>query len=303
MSKYDIAFIGHMCRDEIVDAQGKTSIAIGSAVLCGAMAAVKCGKKVAAIVKMDPKDAPCISILRENGIDIHVIPAKETSYMRVEHPSTNLDERRMTLIHNAGRILPDELPAFSADRIHLAGISDQEFSLDLIQHIRKVFPSCTLLSADMQSFVRRMDPATHRISFSMPEQPETIIRSLDCVKLDNVEALILTGEQDLTKAACIVAGWGCRELIVTSAERAVCFANGNLYSGGYCNKNSSGRTGRGDTLFGAYLSARLNQEPESAFHFALALVSIKMETPGPFKSTLDQVHSRMSEISITRVCG
>ena len=88
------------------------------------MAAVRCGKSVAAIVKMDPEDQECLSILKKNGIDVQIIPAKETSYMRVEHPSQNLDERLMTLMHNAGRILPEEIPDFVANRVHLAGISE-----------------------------------------------------------------------------------------------------------------------------------------------------------------------------------
>ena len=123
----------------------------------------------------------------------------------------------------------------------------------------------------------------------------------NCVKLDNVEALILTGEENLEKAARKIAGWGCGELIISSAKRAVCLADGQMYSGSFCNRNSSGRTGRGDTLFGSYLSARLNREPEEAFRFALTLVSIKMETPGPFCGTLEQVLSRMGEVVVRRV--
>ena len=133
--KYNLPFIGYMCRDEIIDPQGNKTVQIGSAVLCGAMAAVKCGKSVAAIVKMDPEDWDCTRILSDNGIDVHIIPAKETSYMRVEHPSHSLDERSMTLIHNAGRIMPEKIRDFQADKIHLAGTFDQEFSLDLIHHL------------------------------------------------------------------------------------------------------------------------------------------------------------------------
>ena len=103
------------------------------------------------------------------------------------------------------------------------------------------------------------------------------------MKLDNVEALILTGEQDLEKAARKVAEWGCREIIITSAERAVCLVDGQLYSGGYCNRNSCGRTGRGDILV------------------ALTLVSIIMETPGPFRGTIEQVMARMGEVTVGKV--
>ena len=36
MKKYDLVFIGHMCRDEIIDPQGNKTVSVGSAVLCGA---------------------------------------------------------------------------------------------------------------------------------------------------------------------------------------------------------------------------------------------------------------------------
>ena len=41
MQPYDIAFIGHMCFDAITLSGGEEKVAPGSAVLCGAMAAIQ----------------------------------------------------------------------------------------------------------------------------------------------------------------------------------------------------------------------------------------------------------------------
>ncbi|GAH32478.1 unnamed protein product, partial [marine sediment metagenome] len=54
-------------------------------------------------------------------------------------------------------------------------------------------------------------------------------------------------------------------------------------------RNLSGRTGRGDTCFSAYITERLNKGVEEALLFAVALVSFKMEKPGPFKGTREEV--------------
>ncbi|MBU4226651.1 ribokinase, partial [bacterium] len=54
-------------------------------------------------------------------------------------------------------------------------------------------------------------------------------------------------------------------------------------------RNISGRTGRGDTCFSAYITERLDKNIEEALLFASALVSIKMEVSGPFKGTRDEV--------------
>ena len=49
-------------------------------------------------------------------------------------------------------------------------------------------------------------------------------------------------------------------------------------------RNLSGRTGRGDTTFGAYLAKRMmGQSIPDALLFATAAVSLKMEAPGPLQ--------------------
>jgi len=50
-----------------------------------------------------------------------------------------------------------------------------------------------------------------------------------------------------------------------------------------------------DTYFGAYLARWLTHALRESLKFAAALVSIKMETPGPFSGTLGDVLKRMKE--------
>jgi len=57
----------------------------------------------------------------------------------------------------------------------------------------------------------------------------------------------------------------------------------------------TGRTGRGDTTFGAYLGHRVAHSPAESLKFAAALVSLKMEGTGPFSGTLDDVLERIAE--------
>ena len=64
---YDIAFLGHMCFDEVVPFQGQRTVRPGSAVLCGAMAAARIGKKVAAVVKMSPEDESILQPMRASS--------------------------------------------------------------------------------------------------------------------------------------------------------------------------------------------------------------------------------------------
>jgi sugar/nucleoside kinase (ribokinase family) len=291
--KYDISFIGHMCYDEIVPFGGKPHVAPGSAVLCGAMVAARVGKRVAAVVKMAPKDEVILQPMKDLGIDTYLIPSEETSYNRVVHESENVDERTMTLIRSAGLISIDDVPDLDSTCVHLAGISDTEFDMALMEGLKS--RNYSSLSVDMQSFVRHIHPVTHNHEFSDVADKKEIAAMMDKLKLDIVEARLLTGTDDLEKAAVIIESWGCPEIMITHSEGVLARVKGKTYYEKFSNSNTSGRTGRGDTTFAAYLSHRLDHEVAESLKFAAALVSIKMETPGPFNSTLEEVYKRLKE--------
>ena len=291
--KYDITFIGHMCFDEIIPFGGQPRVAPGSAVLCGAMVAARIGKKVAAVVKMAKKDEAILQPMKEVGVDTYLIPSEETSYNRVLHYSANVDERRMTLIKSAGLISIEDVPALDSTCVHLAGISDTEFDMALMKGLKS--RAYNSLSVDMQSFVRHINPVSHDHEFSDVADKKEIAAMMDKLKLDIVEARLLTGTEDLEKAAVIVESWGCPEVMITHSEGVLARVKGVTYYEKFSNSNVSGRTGRGDTTFSAYLSWRLNHGIKESLKFAAALVSIKMETPGPFKGTLDDVLIRLKE--------
>ncbi len=290
--KYDITFVGHMCYDEIIPFGGQPHVAPGSAVLCGAMVAPRVGKKVAAVVKMARKDEPILQPLKEAGVDTYLIPSDETTYSRVLHYSANVDERKLTLVKSAGLISITDVPNLASTCVHLAGISDTEFDLPLIQGLKSRGHS---LSADMQSFVRHVTPVTHDIEYSDVANKKEIAAMMDKLKLDIVEAKILTGTDDLEQAGTIVESWGCPEVMITHSQGVLARVKGRTHYERFSNRNSSGRTGRGDTTFSAYLSWRLDHDVATSLKFAAALVSLKMETPGPFQGTLEEVVRRLQE--------
>lgn len=286
---YDITFVGHMCYDEITPFGGQPRIAPGSAVLCGAMVAARCGKQVAAVVKMATADESILGPMKDVGVDCYVIPSAETTYSRVIHESENVDERRLILAKSAGLISIDDVPPLQTRCAHLAGISDTEFDMPLMKGLKARGYS---LSVDMQSFVRHVTP-DREIAFSDVAAKREIVAMMDKVKLDVVEARILTGTEDLEKAALVVESWGCPEIVITHSPGVLARVNGVTYYEKFSNKSMVGRTGRGDTTFAAYLSYRLDHGPAESLKFAAALVSIKMETPGPFQGTMADVLERI----------
>lgn len=290
---FDITFAGHMCFDEIHLHGGASHTAPGSAVLCGAMAAARIGKKVAVVVKMAQSDDSILDPMRRIGITPFVIPAPATSFMQVIHPSADVDDRRMILKANAGPLTIDEFPALSTAHLHLAGISNQEFTLPLMAALRARGYD---LSVDMQSFVRQVDPATSEVFFRDVPEKEQIVRGMHRVKLDIVEARLLTGHDDLEKAAMVFERWGARETLITESKGVLARAAGKTYYEAFSNANTNGRTGRGDTTFAGYLARRMDHDVPESLKFAAAMVSIKMETPGPFAGTLEDVLERMRKV-------
>jgi sugar/nucleoside kinase (ribokinase family) len=289
---YDITFVGHMCYDEIIPFGGKPLVAPGSAVLCGAMVGARVGKKIAAVVKMSPADESILGPMKDAGVDTYLVPAPVTTYSRVLHETENVDERRLTIVRTAGIISIDDVPKLDSICVHLAGISDSEFDMDLMKGLKRRGYS---LSADMQSFVRQITPVTNEIAFKDVPEKKEIVKLMDKIKLDIVEAKILTGTDDLEKAAVMIEAWGCPEIMITHSQGVLARVGGKTYYEKFSNKSVVGRTGRGDTTFAAYLSRRLDHDIEESLRFAAALVSIKMENIGPFHGTLEDVYTRMRE--------
>ncbi len=289
---FDITFMGHMCYDEIHPFRADPITAPGSAVLCGAMAAARVGAKVAVVTRMHPDDAPILEPMRELGVHCVLVPTDATTRMRVVHPSEDVDVREMDQTANAGYLQVQDMPPIESRFVHLAGITDQEFTLDLIHGLRNRGYS---VSADMQSFVRQVNPVSRAISFDDVPNKTDIVPLLDRIKLDVVEARILTGFEDLEDAAKLLANWGCPEVVITRSDGVLAHVDGQTYFEPFSNRTVVGRTGRGDTTFAGYMAERLTQPPAQALKFAAALVSLKMEAPGPFAGTRQDVLARMHE--------
>ena len=130
----ELAFVGHMCFDEIVPFEGLPRVAPGSAVLCGALAATRIGTKVAVVTRMAPKDESILDPMRQSGIEVDVIPTEVTTYMKVVHPSADVDNREMFQLANAGLFATSDIPTLDAKQVHLAGITDQEFAVTAKKH-------------------------------------------------------------------------------------------------------------------------------------------------------------------------
>ncbi len=291
MNSFDIVFIGHVTIDEIEAGEGAACGVPGGAPFFGAHAASCTGKKIAVVTRMAREDDHYLASLKDVGVDIYLQPVAETTRMRVVHPTGNVDERMMYQTKNAGFFSLEDLPPLEPCLAHIGGLTDREFALEFMHGLRQLG---FRLSVDMQSFVRQVGAETGVINFRDVPGKKRIVSIVDMVKLDVVEAEILTGTADLEQAAGIVEKWGCPEIIITRSDGVLARHKGRTHFERFTNRNSQGRTGRGDTTTGAYLARRLDHGVEESLKFAAALASIKMEARGPFRGSLEDVQKSLS---------
>ena len=118
---------------------------------------------------------------------------------------------------------------------------------------------------------------------------------IDYLKTDAAEAEIMTGCADRREAAKHLYSWGAKEILITHNSEVLAYDGKDFYTCPIRARNLSGRTGRGDTTFAAYINERLSHSISESLLTATATVSLKMETPGPFKGTRADVEKFIDE--------
>ena len=83
--------------------------------------------------------------------------------------------------------------------------------------------------------------------------------------------------------------------MITPNTEVLAFDGKTVYRAPIRSRNLTGRTGRGDTTFSVYITERIDKDIPGALLFAAAAVSLKMETPGPFKGTREDVEAYIRE--------
>jgi sugar/nucleoside kinase (ribokinase family) len=291
MENYDIVFIGQMGMGTIIPFEGPPFDELGSPLLFAAIAASCLGKKIAAVTTISESEKYLLKPLMTAGVDLFLKPGETVKY-RVVFPTPNVDERQAFHIRGGGRI--DEIPPFEPCLVHLCCIGVRGFQLDMLRALKA---QGFRLSVDMQGFVLQADDETGAIHLKDVPEKKEILSMVDFVKLDAAEAQTLTEANVLQDQADILENWGSSEIIITSSEGALARSKGKTTFAKFTNRSTRGRMGRGDTVIGSYLAYRLDHSVEDSLRFAAALTSIKMESPGPFTGSIEDVTERMVERS------
>lgn len=284
---YDVVILGHIAKDILIFA-GEEKNALGGAVYYGAMALSKLNYSSAIITLLSKEDYFYLDVMRKAGVEVFPSESEMTSGIKNTYFGENYDKRVCEPIAFAGEFTAENIPDITTKVFHIGGIMAGEVSLNLIEHICSQFERVSL---DLQGVLRVRDGK--ELKFVDWPDKESGLKGIHTVKADSVEAEVITGEKDISKAALIISEWGPSEVVITHKDGLMVYAEGEVYEAPFTPHAIKGRTGRGDTSIASYLASRLNASPEESCKFAAAVTSMKLEKEGPFDRTYQEVIAKL----------
>ena len=272
--KYDLMLIGPATRDVNIDYTGKEVHEIGGAVFFCAAAAKAAGANLFASVKIHPNDTDIIDAFKLDSDHVAILPSETTTLMQNTYFTADRERRKAECLAQSVPITPDQIPEVDSRLYHLKTRGKA--------------------SADIQGSLRHNEGGL--INFHDWSDKLEYLKYFDFLKTDAAEAEILTGLTDRREAAKQLYAWGAKEILISHNSEMLVYDGKDFFTCPVKARNLSGRTGRGDTTFGAYLAKRMTGSPiAEALLFATAAVSLKMEAPGPLSASEADIQKYIDE--------
>jgi len=292
--EYDIFQFGHMAVDIIKTPSEEYEMTSGP-ILFSVWTAYQLGLSIGALTKTSSDDRHRLREMPLSEEDIFWRESPETVLNIMDYPTETMERRIITNLKSSTPYIIDDFPEFSAKLIHFCSLHTGEIDTDTIRLISQWAP----LAIDVQGLLRKVFPGG-AVEYVAWEEKMDILPLCRFFKADAAEAAFITGidtENDggRIRAAEQFLDWGATEVVISHHTELIAANETGTVSAPLKNRNSSGRTGRGDTCFTSYMTERFEKEPADAITFAAAVTSLKLEHPGPFKQTREDVERFMKE--------
>ncbi len=290
MKSYDVLVIGPVSLDHNIDYMGNERKELGGAVVASGFAAAKSGNRTALFTKLNPADADVEKRFENSGADLYWKPSAATCSIRNQYFTADKEKRACTSMGVCDPFKFEELPDIETEIYHFAGLVYGDFDGELFKEAAKHGK----VAVDVQCLLRHVE-ADRTMAFHDWDKKMEYLPYIDYLKTDAAEAEILTGLTDRAEAAKLLYSWGAREIMITHNTEVLIYDGKQIYTCPIKARNLSGRTGRGDTTFAGYITERRRADIPEALLYCTALVSLKMETPGPFMGTREDVLAYIRE--------
>jgi sugar/nucleoside kinase (ribokinase family) len=289
--------VGHVTKDIVTVGQTTKTMPGGTAYYTS-VASKSLGLHVAVVTKGAPSDRDSrLKELWANKVAVLERRGESTSVFENIYGGDDLIFRTQVLRSVGTPFVRLDVEGIRARAFHLGPLVRSDIPLEVLEQIST---EAEIVSLDVQGMVRppRMGQVTEE---DWPDK-ENWLASVRVLKADELEARILSGEEDMECAASLLSSLGPKELLITLGQRgSLVFAEGIVHHiPSWRPTKLEDPTGCGDTYMAGYLYERLRgTPPDRAAMFAAAMSTLKLEGPGPFKGSEEDVMARLSSFPIS----
>lgn len=292
----DICCIGHITLDKIITPKLETYMPGGTAFYFAHALAGFDHSGFRLITSVGESEMNAVDDIRRLGIDVEVIPSRRSVYFENKY-GENLNDRTQRVLAKADPFTVDKLADAKAHIFHLGTLLADDFPLETIRDLARR----GTVSVDAQGYLREVrGESVYAIDW---EDKLEALKYIDILKANEREMETLTGLSDPYKAAEKLAGWGCREVLLTLGDHgSLVYADGQFYPiPAFEVDNVVDATGCGDTYMAGYLYMRSRGASyKEAGRFAAAMCSLKLAHTGPFTGTESDVRTLIENGRILR---
>ena len=280
-----ICCIGHITRDKIITPDATTYLNGGTSYYFAHGISHLKNPNFQLVTSLAESDMNAVEEIRAKGIDVIVFPSENTVYFENKY-GANQDNRTQRVLAQADPFKVDQFIPIKADYYHLGSLLAQDFPFELVRYLS----TKGMVSLDVQGYLRRVNGENVE-AVDWAWKRETL-KYVDILKVNEHEMYVLTGENEVDKAAMRLADWGVREVIITEGSLgSFIYSDHKLIKiKAYPPKKIVDATGCGDTYMTGYLYMRAQGASiREAGCFAAAMSTLKLERFGPFNGTMEDI--------------
>lgn len=292
---FDVCTIGHITKD-IVKIKNIEKNMPGGVAYYFSIALKNLGSNVSLITKIAEKDKGLLNDLIKNNISIYYLRSKETTVFENIY-AEHIDFRTQNVKCISQPFSIEEIPDISTRIFHFGPLTKNDIPIEILKHLSKK----AKISLDVQGYLRKIERGQAK-SVDWEEKEEALTY-VNILKTDETEAKILSGEDNIRKAAEKLSAYNIDEIIITLGSKgSLIYSKGNFISiPSFPPKKIIDATGCGDTYMAAYIYQRLKSSNiDKSGKFAAATASLKLETLGPFQGSEEDVLNFLKSQSIKK---
>ena len=277
---FDVCVIGHITKDVIRIGDTDKEIPGGTAYYA-TIAMKRLGLNVAVVTKIGEKDKALLDSIESEKIPIFLGESSGTTIFTNIYLS-GVDERKQLVSEIAAPFTIDDVEGIESKMFHFGPLTRNDIPLEILLSLS----NRSRISLDAQGFLRSIDQSSGEVTITDWEEKEEFLSFVNVIKVDEDEARVISGEEELEKMAVKLFSYGPEEVIITRGDKgSLIYCKSKLY---WISSFAPGKlvdpTGCGDTYMAGYLycGTRTNNLRKIG-EFAARTATLKLENYGPLQ--------------------